>query len=135
MTNEATIIVLLGNGGDPVEFTCADNTTIEKGTLLELTDPMTVKKISAVDKPFAGIAAAEKVADDGATTISVYTNGIFGLTTGSGKAAVLGNDVVSNGSDNTVDTYDTLDDEKGYAIGKSLETVGASEVFACRVLK
>ncbi|MAH49110.1 hypothetical protein CMI37_25015 [Candidatus Pacearchaeota archaeon] len=135
MANEAVIIELLGNGGDPIRFTCADGTGIEKGTLMELTDPRTVIKISAADKPVVGIAAAEKVASDGATTIAVYTNGIFDLSVGSGATTVLGNDVVSNGSDNTVDTYDTLDDEKGYVIGKSLETGGNSEVVAVRVLK
>ena len=135
MANEAVIIELLGNGGDPIRFTVADNTGIAKGTLMELTDPRTIKKVSAVDKALVGIAATEKVADDGSTTLAVYTNGIFDLTVGSGQTTVLGNDVVSNGSDNTVDTYDTLDDEKGYVIGKSLETGGNSEVVAVRVLK
>ena len=132
MADEAVIIELF-NGGRPIRYTVADDTTIEKGTLMEMTDPRTMKKISAVDKPIAGIAAAEKVANDGSTTLAVYTDGIFDLTLGGSATTVLGNDVVSNGSVNTVDTFDTLDGEKGYVIGKSLETGGNSEVVAVRV--
>lgn len=135
MANEAVIIELLGNGGDPIRFTCADGATIEKGTLLEVTDPRTVIKVSAADKPLVGIAAAEKVINDGATTIAAYTNGIFDLTISAGGTTVLGNDVVAAAGDNTIDTYDTLDNEKGYTIGKSYETGGNAEVVAVRVLK
>ena len=132
MANEAVIIELF-NGGRPIRYTVADDTTIEKGTIMEMTDPRTMKKISAANKPIAGIAAAEKVANDGSTTLAVYTDGIFDLTLGGSATTVLGNDVVSNGSVNTVDTFDTLDGEKGYVIGKSLETGGNSEVVAVRV--
>ena len=79
MANEAVIIELLGNGGDPVRFTVANATTIEKGTLLKITDPRTAIATSADNDPFAGIAAAEKVASDGATSLAAYTHGIFDL--------------------------------------------------------
>ena len=134
MANEAVIIELLGNKGDPVRYTVIDGATIEKGTIMEMEDNRTAKKISGANKPIAGIAAAEKVANDGSTTLAVYTNGIFDLTVGSGQVTVVGSDVVSNGSDNTIDTFDTLDDELGYVIGKSLETGGNSEVVAIRIL-
>lgn len=94
MANEAVIIELLGNGGDPIRFTCADGTTIAKGTVLELTDPRTVVACSGANTAIAGIAAAEKVANDGATTIAVYTNGIFDMDIVSGGTSVLGADVV-----------------------------------------
>ncbi len=132
MANEAVIVELF-NGGRPIEFTCADGTGIAKGALMELTDPRTVQLISAANKPVVGIAAHEKVANDGATTISVYTDGIFKMTTAAGATAVLGGDVVAAAGDNTVDDFDTLDDENGYVIGKSYETVGASETFLVRV--
>lgn len=77
MAHEATIIELLGNRGNPIRFNCADGTTIPKGTLLKITDPRTVVAHSALNDPFAGIAAMEKVANDGSTSISVYTCGIF----------------------------------------------------------
>jgi len=133
MANEAVIIELLGNGGDPIRFTCADGTTIPKGTVLELTDPRTVIANSAADKAIAGIAAQEKVADDGATSIAVYTNGIFDMDIVAGGTAVLGGDVVSSGAGNEIDDFDTLDGENGYVIGKSLETGAAGEKIAVRV--
>ena len=135
MSNEAVILELLGNGGDPINFTCADGTGIAKGAVLELTDARTVITCSAVDKPIAGIAAAEKVASDGATTIAVYTNGIFDMDIVAGGTSVLGADVVSAGAGNEIDDFDTLDGENGYVIGKSLETGAASEKVAIRVLK
>ena len=132
MANEAVIIELF-NGGRPIRYTVADGVTIEKGTIMEMTDPRTMKKISAANKPIAGIAAAEKVASDGSTTLAVYTDGIFDMKLGGSATSVLGSDVVSNGSDNTIDGFDTLDDELGYVIGKSLESGGNSEVVAIRV--
>ena len=135
MADEAVIIELLGNQGDPIRFTCADGATIEKGTLMEVTDPRTVVKVSGANTALVGIAAAEKVANDGATTIAVYTNGIFDLTISASGITTLGFDVVANAGDNKVEDFDTLDGEKGYAIGKSLESGGNNEVVAVRVLK
>lgn len=133
MANEAVIIELLGDKGDPIRFTCADGTGIAKGTIMELTDPRTVIANSAADKAIAGIAATEKVANDGAVTIAVYTNGIFDLDIVAGGSSVLGADVVSAGAGNEIDDFDTLDGENGYVIGKSLETGAASEKVAVRV--
>lgn len=133
MANEAVIIELLGNGGDPIRFTCADGTGIEKGTIMELTDPRTVIKVSGANTALVGIAAEEKVANDGQTSIGVYTNGIFDLTISSGGVTTLGSDVVANAGDNKIEDFDTLDGEKGYVIGKALETGGNDEVVAVRV--
>jgi len=135
MANEARIVELLGNKGDPVRFTCDDATGIAKGAVMELTDPRTVKLNSAADKAVVGIAASEKVANDGQTSIAVYTNGIFILDTVAGGTAVLGGDVVMAGAGNEIDDFDTLDGENGYVIGKSLETSGASTATMVRVLK
>ncbi|MCK5609478.1 hypothetical protein KAR91_46825 [Candidatus Pacearchaeota archaeon] len=134
MANEAIIIELLGNQGDPISYTCAEDATIEKGTVLELTDPRTCVKASGAGVVIAGIAAAEKVAGDGSTTIAVYTNGIFSLATKAGGTAVLGSYVRAAANDNTIDAMTTLDYETGKAIGKSLETSGASTRTAIRVL-
>ncbi len=79
MTGEATLVY---ETESPIPFTCANATGIEKGTLLELTDPMTVVAVSGADKPIAGIAAEEKIADDGKTTIAVYRRGIFKMLAG-----------------------------------------------------
>lgn len=134
MADEAIIVELLGNAGDPVSYTVADGTTIEKGTVLELTDPRTCKKVSGAGVVIAGIAAAEKVASDGATEIAVYTNCIVELKCAAGGTATLGSYVRSASTDNTITVATTLDNETGKAIGKALETGSNSEVISVRVL-
>ena len=135
MAFEAVIIELLGNGGDPINYTVADGITIEKGTILELEDERTCKKVSGAGVVIAGIASAEKVANDGSTTLAVYTNGIFDLSvlTSSGSAT-LGSYVRSGGATNAITVATTLDDETGKAIGKALATGSADESIAVRVL-
>jgi len=128
MANEAVIIELLGDRGDVINFTVADALAVPKGSIMELTDERTCILNSAANKPIAGIAAHEKVANDGSTTIGLYTYGIFDLKTVAGGTAVLGADVVSSGAGNEVDDFDTLDRENGYVIGKSLATGAASTV-------
>ena len=133
MADEAVIIELLGNGGDPVSFTVADGTGIEKGTVMELTDPRTAIKVSGAGVVIAGIAAAEKVASDGQTRLALYTNGIFELKCGAAGTATLGSMVRSAGSDNTITVSTTLDNETGKSIGKALETGSPNEVIAVAV--
>jgi hypothetical protein len=108
-------------------FTCADSTGIEKGTLLTLSDPMTVAATSADNDIFAGVAAEEKIANDGNTQIAVYRAGVFRMKD-SGAGVTVGTDVVVKGA-NTIGTYSTLDDEKGYKVGQALETAAASDTF------
>ena len=122
MANEAVLLYELSL---PVPFTCADGAGIEKGTLLKLSDPMTVAAATADNDIFIGVAAEEKIASDGKTKIPVYITGIFRMTD-SGSGWTVGTDLVVKGT-NTIGTYTTLDDEKGYKVGKGLETVGASE--------
>ncbi len=134
MADEAIIVELLGNQGDPISYTVAEATTIEKGTVMELEDPRTAKKVSGAGVVIAGIAAAEKVGGDGSTTLAVYTNLICELKTAAGGTSVLGSYVRSAGADNTIDISTTLDDETGKSIGKSLETGGNAELVSVRVL-
>ena len=98
--DSAVIIELLGNGGDPVRYTVADGTGIAKGALLKITDPRTAQATSADNDPFCGIAAHEKVASDGTTTIAAYTHGIFDINgaaaiTAGERVSVAGNDEVT----------------------------------------
>ena len=60
-----------------IPFICANGTGIEQGTLLKLSDPFTVSAATAVNDKVGGIAAAEKIANDGLTTIPTYRSGIF----------------------------------------------------------
>ena len=132
MANEAVIIELLGNGGDPIRYTVADGTTIPKGSLMYLSGDRTISITSGAGQAIAGIAASEKVANDGSTNLAVYTNGIFDLKD-SGSAITLGNMVKISGV-NTISTAADGDYELGRVIGRALETADASEVIAVRVL-
>lgn len=60
-----------------IPFTCDDGTGIEKGAILKLTDPMTAATTTGDGDIVAGIAAEEKIANDGKTKIAVYRGGIF----------------------------------------------------------
>ena len=83
MANECTLMV---ETELPINFKCADGTAIPKGTVLELTESMTAIAVSGTTKMIAGIAAEEKIANDGKTSIKVYMGGIF---KGVAKAAIL----------------------------------------------
>ena len=74
MVNECTLSV---EYQPPIPFTCADGAGIPKGTVLKLTDPMTVALADGDADTVGGIAAEEKIANDGKTKISVYRHGIF----------------------------------------------------------
>lgn len=123
MANEA---VLLYQFMPSVDFTCANAAGIERGTLLKLSDPATVAAATANDDIFIGIAGDEKIANDGRTRIPVILCGIAKMVVSAGLAATVGRDVVIQGT-NTVADYTTLDDEKGYVVGKALETGAAGE--------
>lgn len=76
MANEAQIIELV-EGGVPLRMTVANATAIAKGTLLKVVDPRTAQATSENNDAFIGVAASEKVANDGSTSLDVYTKGIF----------------------------------------------------------
>lgn len=141
MANEAVIIELLGEPkGCPVRYECGDSVGIEKGTLLWFGDARKVSGASVdghgAAYPFAGIAAHEKVAGDGSTSIAVYTKGIFDLTTVAAPTVTAGDYVVISGA-NLVSTAHVS--QRGNAssganiVGVAQETASASEVIAVAV--
>ena len=135
MANEAVIIELLGyNRGCPINYTCADGTGIAKGTLMELTGDKTVSANTNDNAPIVGIAAAEKVASDGSTTISVWTNGIFDILTDAG-VDIRGSMMANSATENTIQTGDATDLLQGSIVGYMLETSGGAEKNAVRILK
>jgi len=136
MANEAVIIELLGNGGDPLRYTVADGTGIAKGTIMKFSsDPRTIAAATADGDLIAGIAASEKVANDGSTELAVYTNGVFDImcTAGTGSA-VLGGPVKVTGANTIAPADDDGVAKAREVVGYSLETGSASEVVAVRVL-
>lgn len=99
MANEATLYV---QTHQPINFTVADGATIEKGTWLALTDPMTAIAHSAANQPIAGIAYREKIASNGQTKLAVMRRGIIRATL-SGSCTV-GDALVMDASVNMVKT-------------------------------
>ena len=79
MASEAVLVI---ETAPPIPFTCAEDAGIEKGAILTLSDPMTAALCTTDGAAIAGIAAAEKIADDGNTKIPVYREGIFKVLAG-----------------------------------------------------
>jgi len=131
MANEAVIVELLGNRGDVINYNVADGNAIAKGAILQLTDDRTAAA-SAADKPVAGIAASEKVASDGQTTLGCYTNGIFDILDSGGGGAVGVNVVL--GGVNTVKDAAAGNAETGLIFGKRFATAGGGGTEEVRVL-
>lgn len=125
MANEA---VLIYETAPPLPFTCANGAGIEKGTVLQLTDPATASASSADGEKFLGVAAEEKIANDGKTKISVYLEGVFRMKD-SGAGVTAGDILKINGA-NLVATADEAGAQcAGEYVGKALETAAASETL------
>ena len=134
MANEAVIIELF-NGGRPIRYTCADGATIEKGAIAVLTDPRTVITHAAADTPIVGIVAAEKVASDGATTVAVYTDGIFDVLAAAAGTAAVGVEVAGSATANMFTAADANDLLQNSTLGMVLEAAANDERCAVRVNK
>jgi hypothetical protein len=104
--------------------TVADANALTQYTLMKLTSPNTAAACSADNDVPAGILMSSKAANDGQTEMTVALDGEWGLLT-SAAAITIGNQVTINGA-NEIKIYTTLDDEKGYVLGKALETIGAA---------
>lgn len=126
MANEAVIIELLGDKGNPIRFASA--TAMEKGTLCQMTDPRTASATSGDNQPFAGILAAETLAAD--SYCSLYTCGIFDLKD-SGAGITAGEKVSIKDANQIakVAAADCIFSD----VGVALETAGAAEVIAVAV--
>jgi len=113
-------------------YTVNDSIGIPKGTILKLITANRGTASGADNDPVAGIAIMEKVASDGSTEISAALDGTWGLKTASAAPITVGNDVVIKGA-NIVGVYTTLDNEKGYVLGKSLQTVSSAAPVVAKV--
>lgn len=123
----SAVAVLVFETEVPIPMTCAEGTDIPKGTILKLTNPYTVAASGADNDLFGGVAAEEKIADDGKATIAVYRGGIFKVEAGS-SGVTVGKQVVIEAANEFTD-YTTLDDEKGYVFGNALETATNGQFF------
>lgn len=125
MANEAVIVNLGPNGGNPIKFTVADGTNISKGTLLKLSGDRTVAASAANSDVFAGIAAADKEANDGATKLSAYTEGIFDLVACTAGVTLGG--IVSISLANIIKQATEAEMVTGDIVGKCIETASDGE--------
>jgi len=134
MADEAIIVELLGNGGDPVRYTVADGAAIPKGAVMELTTPRTMIQSTNVDRPIVGILAQEKVASDGSTSVAVYTNCIVQLKCATTQCEI-GDMVSPDATDNNVKLFTAGDYEKGWTVGRAMQTIAIGSTGMVRVLK
>ena len=115
---------------DPVDFYCADGTGIAKGTLLKLSDARVVSAADSEGCVCAGIAAREKVANDGRTRIAVYQQGIFDMV--ASGAISVGSKLIAAGVNNQVKAGNA---QSGAAIiGYALETATDGERIQVRLM-
>lgn len=112
-------------------YIVSNTTTIPKYTLLKLSTPNTAAATSADNDVCAGIAMMEKLANDGSTEITAALNGVWGLKC-SAAGITVGNQVGINGA-NEIKIYTSLDEEKGYVLGRALETTAGGDVIKVRV--
>lgn len=133
MANEAVIIELLGNKGDPIQYICVDGDAFPKGTILKLSDNREADLSAADGDICAGIASMEKVASDGSTRISAYTNGIFDLKEANSAAITVGVPFTIGGA-NLIKVAAAGEAETGDIFGHALATFAKAETQSCRVL-
>lgn len=128
-TYEAQIIELYGDRGDVKNYTIGSTTAVSKGAVMILADNCTVAKNGNSNKipiPVAGIAAHDKSATDGSTTIGVYTNGKFLMRVDEAIGVNPGDYVVVSGANNQIRRGVAADVISGAVLGKAIE-VGADE--------
>ena len=134
MADEAILIELF-NGGRPIRYTVANALAVPKGSLMELDTDRTLIIHSGADEPIVGIAAHEKVALDGSTQMSVWTDGIFDITAAAGGVTALGAWCAGSATVNMITAADGDDFLQSSTVGQCLEAHGNDEVAAVRINK
>lgn len=123
MADEAILRV---RRNDPIDFKCADGTAIAKGTLLQLTGDRTVTASSADGDFFIGICGRDKIANDGRTSVPVFTDGIFDIVT---DGTTLAQPQKLSGANTITDADSDTVANKSEIVGMGLETGSGSEVI------
>lgn len=125
MANECVLMV---ETELPVAFTCADGAGIEKGAILMLSDPATVATTTGDTDVVAGIAAEEKIASDGKTTIPVYRRGIFKGIAGAAGCTV-GDALITDTATGAANDIVSADVNSENILGRALETATDTQTF------
>lgn len=132
MANEWTKVELYGanNDGGARRYTIIDGVSVSQGTLLRLVDPRTASYAWTSGVACAGVSAEEKQANDGATSITCYTDGVFtvyasgAITAGAPIAAdIVPNKVHSWGGGTSAASYADI---IGYALGTAAGATNTS---------
>lgn len=125
MANEITIVVQLEPS---VPFICADGATIEKGTLVKITDEYIVAATAADHDAVIGVTTEEKVASDGKTKVPVCMRAICKGTAGTAGVTV-GAAIDSDASTSAVNKLADCAVNAENVIGRALGTAAAGETF------
>jgi hypothetical protein len=112
----------------PIPFTVADGVGIEKGAVLLLSDPMTAATTTGDTDACAGIAAEEKIASDGRTSLSVYREGIFRGFAGLAGVTV-GMGIITDTATGAANELVVADVGSEHIVGIALETATDGESF------
>ena len=130
MVKEAVLVYRKSN---PINFIVADGSGIEKGTILKVADPMTASASTAKNDIVGGIAACEKIANDGVTELAVYRDGIFRVYA---SGAITVGDPVGTEAAAATTIYNHVQSQKATAalsgmlrLGYALETASSGEQF------
>ena len=119
----ATITTLLGNQGDPVEYTVDETVAVPLGTLMKISaSPQTAIAATADGDFFAGIAAVEVQANTGVTKLALITHCIAEMTAGTG-ATTFGQPQKISALNAVIDADDDTIENSGEVVGLSLDTV------------
>ena len=139
MAREAVVIELYGqnNSGDGRRFYVPDNVSIAKGTLCLITNaPGSSGRVASEALVYttsirpAGIASMDKTANDGSTSITLWTNGIFNIYT---SGALTIGDKVKLASSNYVIAEGDTTNSAALTFGVALKTVSTNEVVPVRI--
>jgi len=132
MANEAVKRYSASSAGDVVaDYTVADSIGIEKGTFLMLADPRTASGSFTVGSPCAGIAAREKVANDGRTQLAVHRQGDFDVKASGSITA--GRPLAFGGASNYIMQADVSNFSGSAVIGYALQDATDEETFQMRL--
>jgi len=130
MALEATLII---ETEPPIPFTVANDTGIEKGSILKISDPMTAAITAGDTDPIAGIAAEEKIANDGNTKLAVYRRGIFKGYAGAAGVTV-GMGIITDTATGAANELVVADVNSEHLVGIALETATDGQTFLFELL-
>ncbi len=125
MAREAVLVV---RTEDPIDFTVADGTGIEKGGILKLADNMVAALADGDTDICAGIARREKIASDGRTRLSVFRRGIFRGYAGAAGVTV-GHALITDVATGDTNELVSADVNSENIVGRALETATDGNTF------